>query len=105
MSDTAPAAASRGGVPYGVMLLKGRITEIAKVGERIVHTIALPAASAYDRPEIVQVRAADKLGDRDMEVEMRCKVGGYARKAYEATDPDTGRKRRVVPVTVTLDAI
>lgn len=105
MSETSPAAASRGGVPYGILLLRGRITDIALVGERVVHTIALPAASAYDRPEIVQVRSAQKLGERETEIECKARIGGYARKPYETTDPDTGRKRRVTPVTVTLDAV
>ena len=64
-----------------------------------------PAPDAYSRPQVVEVRSKNKLGQKDDEVSVTCKLGGFTRKPYRVTDKDTGEQLMLTPVDHTLDAI
>ena len=58
----------------------------------------------YTRPQVVEVRSNQRLGQQGDEVTVDCKLGGYTRKPFRSTDKDTGEISMVTPVDMTLDA-
>lgn len=90
---------------YMEVLVRGKI-ELTRRHENKHYTrVITPAPDAYSRPAVVEIRSNQKLGQRDDEITVDCKLGGYTRKAYRATDKDTGETSMVTPVDLTLDAI
>ncbi|MFZ6876274.1 single-stranded DNA-binding protein [Undibacterium sp. Di27W] len=87
------------------LLVAGRI-ENSRLheGKRYTHVMT-PAADAYSRPQLVEIRSKSKLGDRGEEVAIHCLLGGYQRKAYQVKDKNTGEIVTVVPVEHTLDLV
>ena len=88
-----------------VVLVKGRI-EASRLfdGRRYTRVIA-PAPDAYSRPSFVEIQSKSKLGEKDEEVTQLCRLGGFTRKAFRATDRDSGETTMVTPVDNTLEAI
>lgn len=85
--------------------IKGKI-EVSRRHESKYYTrMVTPAPDAYSRPQVVEIRSNQKLGQRDDEITVDCKLGGYTRKAYRATDKDSGETSMVTPVDLTLDAV
>lgn len=87
------------------VLIKGKIDASRKYESKHYTRLITPASDAYSRPQIVEVRSATKLGQRDEEVTVTCKLGGFTRKPYRYTDKETGETLMVTPVDLTLDAI
>lgn len=91
-------------IPMQVMV-KGRIeTSRSHEGKRYTHVMT-PAADAYSRPQLLEVRSKAKFGEKGEEVSVSCVLGGYQRKAYQAKDKNTGEIVTVVPVEHTLDLV
>ncbi len=67
--------------------------------------IMTPAQDEFSRPQLLQVRSRGRIGEKGEMVTIRCLLGGYQRKAYQAKDKDTGETKTVVPVEHTLDLI
>lgn len=67
--------------------------------------VMTPAADAYSRPQLVEIRSKGRLGDKGDEVSCHCILGGFQRKAYETKDKQTGEIVKVIPVEHTLDLI
>ncbi|ALF90439.1 MULTISPECIES: hypothetical protein [Ralstonia solanacearum species complex] len=87
------------------VLVRGRIEQMrAHEGTRYTR-IMTPAPDAYSRPQIVEVRGRQKLGERGDEVTVLCSLGGYQRKAYQFKNKDTGEVETVTPVDMTLDVV
>jgi hypothetical protein len=63
----------------------------------------MPAASAFDKPQIIQVRSSRILGRAGDMWSGNVRIGGYARKAYERRDSRTGMIERITPADVVLD--
>lgn len=91
-------------LPMRVLVL-GRI-ESSRVhdGKRLTHVMT-PAADAYSRPQLLEIRSKGKLGDKGEEISVSCVLGGYQRKAYQAKDKNTGEIQTVNPVEHTLDLV
>lgn len=89
----------------GEVVIKGRVQAARRFDGNVYTRLVLPAASEYEKPQVVQVRGKGKLGDRDEVVTVVCRVGGYARKPYDVTDKETGEVSKVTPVDITLDAV
>jgi hypothetical protein len=87
------------------VLVVGRI-ELSRTheGKRYTHVMT-PAADAYSRPQLLEVRSKGKLGDKGEEVSVSCVLGGYQRKAYQVKDKNTGEIVTVLPVEHTLDLV
>jgi hypothetical protein len=85
--------------------IKGRIEAARRHENKHYTRIITPAADAYSRPQVVEVRSNQKLGQRDDEITVDCKLGGYTRKPFRSTDKDSGEITMVTPVDMTLDAI
>lgn len=83
--------------------IKGKIDAARRHENKHYTRLITPAADAYSRPQIVEIRSDSKLGQRDDEITVTCRLGGYTRKPYRATDKDTGETSMVTPVDLTLD--
>lgn len=87
------------------VLVEGRIEYSSRFEGKTTSRIISPAADRYSRPAITAVRSKSSLGTAGDEVSVLCRLGGYTRKAFRATDKDTGEVKFVTPVNMTLDAI
>jgi hypothetical protein len=67
--------------------------------------VLTPAPDAYSRPQVVEIRSKQSIGQKDEEITVHCKLGGYTRKAFRSTDKETGETTMVTPVDMTLDAV
>lgn len=87
------------------VLVKGKVEASRRFDGKRYTRIITPAADAYSRPQVVEVRSVAKLGDLGDETEVTCRLGGYTRKPYRTTDKETGETSMVTPVDMTLDAV
>ena len=87
------------------VVVTGRI-EGSKTYEGKRYTqVMTPAADAYSRPQLVEIRSKARLGDKGEEISCQCVLGGFQRKAYETKDKQSGEIIKVVPVEHTLDMV
>lgn len=85
------------------VIVMGRI-EGSKAYEGKRYTqVMTPAADAYSRPQLVEIRSKARLGEKGEEISCECILGGFQRKPYETKDKQTGEIVKVVPVEHTLD--
>jgi len=87
------------------VIVAGRIENSRSYDGRRFTQVMTPAADAYSRPQIVEIRSKARLGERGEEVKVPCVLGGFQRKAYEVKDKGTGEVVKLVPIEHTLDAI
>lgn len=87
------------------VLVKGKVEASRRFDGKRYTRIITPAADAYSRPQVVEVRSVAKLGDVGDETEVTCRLGGYTRKPFRTTDKETGETSMVTPVDLTLDAV
>jgi hypothetical protein len=87
------------------VLVVGKIQSHRRYDSVSYTRIVMPAADAYSRPETVEVRSKSRLGEKDEEVKVTCRLGGFTRKAYQAKDKETGEIQSIIPVDITLDVI
>ncbi len=100
----APAAAQKA-VVFMEVQIKGKVDASRKHESTRYTRIMTPAPDAYSRPQVVEVRSKQKLGDVGDEITIAAKLGGYTRKPFRSVDKDTGETSMVTPVDLTLDAI
>lgn len=66
--------------------------------------IVMPAPDPYSAPSTVEVLSTSRLGDRDEDITVRVRIGGY-RRSYKSTDRETGEVRSVQTADNKLFAI
>lgn len=91
-------------VPMQVLVV-GRIEHFSRFEGKTTVRIISPAPDPYSRPAVVAVRSKSSLGSVGDDVSILCRLGGYVRKPFRATDKETGEVKNVTPVDMTLDAI
>lgn len=85
--------------------VKGRV-EISRSHEGKRYTqVMTPAADAYSRPQLIEIRSKASLGSKGEEIDVYATLGGYQRKAYQYKDKNTGEVITIVPVDHTLDLV
>lgn len=84
--------------------IKGKVTSRRRHDGMVYTLLTCPAPDEYSKPQIIEVRSAQPLGDRDEVVTIQATVGGYPNN-FEMTDRDTGEKRRIQSARITLDAV
>lgn len=104
MSAVSPLPSALAKTPMEV-LVKGKIDARRRHESTWYTRMITPAADAYSRPQVIEVRSKQKLGEVGEETTVSCKLGGYTRKPFRSTDKDTGEVTMVTPVDLTLDAI
>lgn len=105
MSTTVTAPTSPVRAPAMQVRIAGKIQAIRRFDNTTFTRIVTPAPDSYSRPQVVEVRSKNKLGERDDEITITAQLGGYTRKAYPVIDKDTGEKTMVIPTDMTLDLI
>lgn len=90
--------------PMESMIL-GRIDAIRRHEGNVYTRVLTPAPDAYSRPQVIEIRSKTKLGERQEEVRVLCRLGGYTRKPFRYTDKETGEVLSIVPVDHTLDLV
>lgn len=104
----APLANTPGNKPSPApmeVLIKGRIDHTRRHESTWYTRMLTPAADTYSRPQTVEIRSKQRIGQISDETAVLCKLGGYTRKAFRSVDKDTGETSMVTPVDMTLDAV
>lgn len=106
MSETATATAKPARqMAFNQMLVRGRVEETRRHGNTSYTRVLCPAADEYSRPQTLEIRSKSRLGQKGDTITQLCVVGGYTRKAFRATDKETGETAMVTPVDHTVDAV
>jgi len=109
MMDANTVAKTEEKKPSGILpmrvIVRGRLESMRRYEGKTYSHVMTPAADAYSRPQLVEIRSKSKLGEKGEEIIATCVLGGYSRKAYQAKDKATGEISTVVPVEHTLDLI
>ncbi|CAJ0724412.1 MULTISPECIES: single-stranded DNA-binding protein [Ralstonia] len=87
------------------VLVRGRIEQMRSFDGTRYTRIITPAPDAYSRPQVVEVRGKQRLGEKGDEVTVLCSLGGYQRKPYQIKNKDTGEIETIVPVDHVLDVV
>ncbi|GAQ30846.1 single-stranded DNA-binding protein [Ralstonia insidiosa] len=103
--ENAVGAAKPNTVKPMQVVVRGRIESTRSFEGTRYTRIMTPAADAYSRPQVVEVRGKQRLGERGEEVTVLCNLGGFQRKPYRVTNKDTGEVETVTPCDMTLDVI
>lgn len=88
-----------------VVVVAGRVEGSKSYEGKRYTQVMTPAADAYSRPQLVEIRSKARLGDKGEEISCQCLLGGFQRKPYETKDKQTGEIVKVVPVEHTLDLV
>lgn len=95
MSAVAPVSTlSPISIKPGQVMVIGKLAAVRKAGQQWLHLIVMPSADAYSSPSTVEVGASGRLGQKDDEVKVLCKLSGY-RRSYKSVDQETGESRQV----------
>ncbi len=92
------------GLPVMTVRVIGKVDTMRRHEGSYYTQVLTPAADEYSRPQVLEIRSKQKLGDKEDKIDIQCTLGGYRRKPYKFTDKDTGEIRNVVPVDHSLDA-
>ncbi|WP_042429666.1 hypothetical protein [Comamonas granuli] len=103
--STVVASSTQGKTIPMQVTIKGRI-DAARRHEKNAYTrIVTPAPDLYSRPQTVEVRSKQRLGQVGDEITVQAVLGGYTRKPFRSVDKETGETSMVTPVDMTLDAV
>ena len=101
--STTPATSKDAATRFMVVAIKGKIDARRRYENMNYVRIVTPAADAYSRPQVVEVRSKERIGEIGEEVTISAMLGGYTRKNFRVTDKETGETSIVTPVDMTLD--
>ena len=99
-----PIASPAKAIPMQV-LVRGRIDAVRRHDKTIYTRIITPAPDPYSRPQTVEIRSKQRLGQPGDQVTQLGLLGGYARKPFPGKDKETGEITMVTPIDMTLDAV
>ena len=85
--------------------IRGKIVARRRHEKTHYTRIVTPAPDLYSRPQTVEVRSKQSLGQPDDEITVTAVLGGFTRKPFRSTDKETGETSMVTPVDLTLDAV
>jgi len=91
-------------VPMQVTV-KGRIEAVRRWEQTRYTRIVTPAPDPYSRPQVVEVRSKEQLGQKGDEITVVAQLGGFARKPYKSVDKESGEVSMITPVDLTLDVV
>lgn len=98
------AAPSSLSLKVGQCVVQGRVFAIRKAGKLFEHLIVMPAPDPYSSPATLSVMSERRLGEKDEDVRVVVRLGGY-RRSYKTTDQETGEQRTVQTADVKLFAL
>lgn len=87
------------------VLVIGKVLRTRRHEQYTYTTVITPAADAYSKPSVVEVRSKQRFAERDEETQFTARLGGYEGRAYRVTDRDTGEQKTLIPVNMYLDLV
>ena len=107
MSDVAtlPKTAGKQEVKPMEVTIVGKALRVRRYEQFFYTAIITPAADLYSKPQVIEIRSKARFCEKDEEVRVTAKIGGYEGKPYSVTDKETGERRQLVPVNLYLDAL
>lgn len=102
-----PASAKSPALKVGEAVIRGKLVGAKRPqgnSQWWENLLVMPAPDPYSSPATVSVLSSQRLGDRDDDITVRVRIGGY-RRSYKATDRETGEIRNVQTADVKLYAI
>ena len=99
-----PAATTPKLIPMQVLVV-GLIDAVRRHDKTTYTRVTAPAPDPYSRPQIVEIRSKQRLGQPGDQVTQLGVLGGYARKPFRSTDKETGETTMVTRVEMTVDAV
>jgi hypothetical protein len=97
MADVAPI--NPPSLKPGQAVLRGRVDSIRRHEGRVYTRLILPAPDQYSSPSLVEIESTETLGERDQDVSVVVRVGGY-RNDFRNKEGDTIRSARITLVAV-----
>ncbi|WP_440029723.1 hypothetical protein [Chromobacterium amazonense] len=97
MAETAAPSSQRQALMQSLLsgncaIISGRIRSAEKRGEYVYSIVALPAPDQFTSPGLVEVRSPKRIGDKEQDIRILVKCGGYFGNPYRYTDKDTGEQ-------------
>jgi hypothetical protein len=83
----------------------GKIEAVRRYGGKNYARVICPAPDLYSKPSVLEIRSTGRLGQRDDEVNVVGRLGGYVRKPYSVKDKETGEISTIIPVDMTMDLV
>lgn len=103
------AVVNSGQVPQAVksmvVLVAGKVQEVRRHEKTIFTRVIAPAADEYSKPQIVEIRSQQRIGERGDVIKQLCRLGGYEGRPFNAVDKSTGESRTARRCDLTLDAM
>jgi hypothetical protein len=99
-----PVATTAKTIPMQV-LVRGRIDAVRRHDKTTYTRIITPAPDPYSRPQTVEIRSKQRLGQPGDQLTQLGLLGGYARKPFRITDKETCVTSMVTRIDMTLDAV
>lgn len=87
------------------VLIVGRIESMRRYEKNTFTRVLSPAPDPYSRPQTIDIRSKQRIGQPGEEISVVGKLGGYPRKPYRVTDKETGEIVTVQPVEHTVDLV
>lgn len=91
--------------PVMVVNIFGRVEETRSYNGSVYTRLVCPAASAYDKPSVVEIRSKRRIASKGEEITVSATLGGYPERPFYVTDKETGERVQVRPVSHTLDLV
>lgn len=102
-----PQAAKGPALKMGETIIRGKLIGAKRPqgnGAFWENLLVMPAPDPYSSPATISILSGQRLGERDEDVTVRVRIGGY-RRSYKATDRETGEIRTVQTADNKLFAI
>jgi len=103
--QTLPTSSTARALPPLTVLVTGKVEAARRYENKVYTRILSPAPDPYSRPQVVEVRSNARIGQRDEEISVTARLGGFTRKPYRVTDRETGEQTSITPVDHTLDLV
>lgn len=87
------------------VLVVGKVEAVRRYENKVYTRVICAAPDLYSRPSTVEIRSNARMGQRDEEISVTARLGGFTRKAYRVTDRESGEQTNIVPVDHTLDLV
>lgn len=86
-------------------LIVGKVLRVRRYEQFTYTTIICPAADLYSKPSVVEIRSSRRFADKEEEVTVTAKLGGYEGKPYKGVDKESGERITLIPVNLYLDLV
>lgn len=104
VSSSTAATRALASVPMSVLIV-GKVEAVRRYENKSYTRVICPALDLYSKPAMVEIRSSGRIGQRDDEISVHGRLGGYMRKPYRVTDRESGEVSTITPVDLTLDLV